>query len=130
MVYTPEEKKKMDDLMDVFAEYTANHSEFDIAYSDKTGYVRLITDEGADQYFFPLSDFNDLVDMFCMEIISEEVERQLREDQFLENRNVDYDSIRLRIQGYIDKLEEAYQAQAAKVVDQYIFKRSMSPYLP
>ncbi len=130
MVYTPEEKKKMDNVLQVFAEYTAAHTEFDVAYSDKTGYVRLIIAEHADQVFFPLSGFDDLVDMFCMEIVSEEVERQLEKNPLLENQDVDYDSIRLRLQGYIDRIEEAYQIQAVKAVDMYILKRALSPYLP
>ena len=130
MVYTLEEKKKMENVLAVFAEYTASHSEFDVAYSDKTGYVRLIIAACADRFFFPLSDFNDLVNMFCMEIVSEEVESQLEMNPLLENQDVDYDSIRLRIQGYIDRLDKAYRAQAAEVADKHIFKRRMSPYLP
>lgn len=130
MVYTPDEKRKMDNVLAVFAKYTARHTGFDVAYSDKTGYVRLITDACADHCFFTISGFDDLMDMFCMEIVSEEVERQFRKNKNLENWDVDYDSIRLRIQGYIDGLEEAYQAQAAKVADKYILERGLSPYLP
>jgi hypothetical protein len=58
MVYTLEEKKKMDSVLQALAAYTAAHAEFDIAYSDKTGYVRLIIAEQADQVFFPLSGFD------------------------------------------------------------------------
>ena len=130
MVYTPEEKRKMDDVIQAFADYTAANTEFDIAYSDKTGYVRLIVDECAEHCFFLLHDFDDLVDMFCMEIVFEEVERQLESNPFLKNRDVDYDSIRLRLQGYIDKLEEANQSQASKVVNRYIFNIAKNRYLP
>lgn len=130
MVYTPEEKKKMDNVLHAFAEYTAANTEFDIAYSDKTGYVRLIIAEHADQVFFPLGGFDELVDMFCMEIVSEEVEKQLETNPLLENQDVDYDMIRLRLQGYIDAMEEAFHTQAAEVVNKHILKRAMSPYLP
>ena len=130
MVYTPEEKKKMDNAVHAFAEYTEANTEFDIAYSDKTGYVRLIIDEHADPFFFPLNDFDDLMDMFCMEIVYDEVKRQLELNPSLENRYVDYDSVRFRLQGYIDKMEEAYQLQAEKVVNKYILKRAWSLYLP
>ena len=54
----------------------------------------------------------------------------MEKDPLLENQNVDYDSIRLRLQGYIDAMEEAYQEQTTKVVNMYILKRAMSPYLP
>ncbi len=130
MVYTPEEKKKMDDALQAFAQYTAGHTDFDIAYSDKTGYVRLIVADCADQVFFPLGGFDDLMDMFCMEIISEEVENQLEKNLHLTNKDVDYDSIRLRLQRYIEKMDKAYQAQAEKVVNMHFFKRAISPYLP
>lgn len=130
MVYTPAEKKKMDNALQVFADYTAAHTDFDIAYSDKTGYVRLIIAEHADHVFFPLSSFDELMDMFCMEIISEEVENQLEKNLHLTNKDVDYDSIRLRLQRYIEKMDKAYQAQAEKVVNMHFFKRAISPYLP
>lgn len=130
MVYTPEEKMKMDNVIQAFAEYTAASTEFDIAYSDKTGYVRLIIDEGADQFYFHLGGFDDLVDMFCMEIVSEEVEKQLKKNPLLENQDVDYDVIRLRLQCYIDAMEEEYQPQAGKVANLHILRRAMSPYLP
>lgn len=130
MVYTQEEKKKMDNALQAFAEYTAASTEFDIAYSDKSGYVRLIIDEGADAVFFLLNGFEDLVDMFCMEIVSDEVKQKYDENPFLKNQDVDYDAIRLRLQTYIDKMEEAYQQQAMRVVNAYVLKCAMSPYLP
>lgn len=130
MVYTPEEKLKMDNVIQAFAEYTAASTEFDIAYSEKTGYVRLIIDECADSCFFPLSCFGELVDMFCMEIVSEEVRNQLEKNPFLDNQDVDYDMIRLRLQCYIDRMDEAYQTQTENRVNKYILKNAMSPYLP
>lgn len=130
MIYTQEEKNKIDNALHAFAEYTADNTEFDIAYSDKTGYVRLIIDEHADPFFFTLSNFDDLMDMFCMEIVYDEVKRQLELNPSLENRYVDYDIIRFRLQGYIDKMDEAYQLQAEKVVNKYILKRASSPHLP
>jgi len=129
MVYTPEEKKKMDNLLQVFAEYTAAHREFDIAYSDKTGYVRLIIAECADQCYFPISSFDELMDMFCMEIVAEELQRQLEENPLLENQDVDYDTIRLRLQSYIDAMEESYQQQAIKVTNMHILKSATKLYL-
>lgn len=130
MVYTPEEKKKMDNVIQAFAEYTANHREFDIAYSDKSGYVRLIIAENADSCFFSLGSFDELMDMFCMELVSEEVERQCSKDPDLKNRDVDYDIVRRQIQDYISRMEPAYQKEAADLVNNYLLKRSLSPLLP
>lgn len=131
MVYTPEEKKRMDNVLQVFAEYTAAHTEFDIAYSDKTGYVRLIIAEGADQCYFPISGFDELMDMFCMEIVCDELQRQMEENPLLENRDVDYDAIRFRLQSYIDAMEEAYRSRAINVADAHILKSAAKNlYLP
>lgn len=130
MVYTQKEKKKIDNLLEVFADYTAKHSGFDIAYSDKSGYVRLITADCADTVFFYLEDFDDLMEMFCMEIVFDEVDKQLKENPSLTNRYVDYYGIRQRIQHYISRLDEAYQMQADAVADRYILQRENSPRLP
>lgn len=130
MVYKPEEKKKMENLLEVFAQYTAQHQDFDIAYSDKTGYVRLIIAESADTIFFKIKDFNDLMDMFCMEIVADEVDKQLNEKPHLNNWDIDYDSIRRNLQKYIDQLDEANREQAATVANRYIYSRAISIYLP
>lgn len=130
MVYTSDEKKRMDNVLAAFADYTAASNEFDIAYSDKTGYVRLIVAEYADQVFFPLQGFEDLMDMFCMEFVFEGVEKQLKNNPSLKNTDVDYDSIRLRLQGYIDAMEEDCKAQAENVVNRYLINCAMNPLVP
>lgn len=130
MLYTVEEKKKMDNVIQAFADYTAASKEFDIAYSDKTGYVRLIVAECADQVFFPLQGFEDLMDMFCMEFVFEGVKKQLENNPSLKNTDVDYDSIRLRLQGYIDAMEEDCKAQAEDVVNRYITNCAINPLVP
>lgn len=68
MKYTSEEKCRMDRLLAVFADYVADSREFDIAYSDKTGYVRLIIDECADAVFFPLESYDEMLRMFVNDI--------------------------------------------------------------
>ena len=71
MRYTPEEKQRMDRLLAVFADYVADSTEIDVAYSDKTGYVRLIVDEGADAVFFLIKDFDDMLTMFIDDIFAD-----------------------------------------------------------
>ena len=130
MVYTLEEKKKMDNLLAVFAEYTAQHEEFDIAYSDKTGYVRLIIAEHADAVFFKLENFDHLMEMFCMEVICAEVDKLQSQKPWLHNWDIDYTHIRSHMQCYIDRLDEAYRDQAEKILDRYIRDRAFSIRLP
>lgn len=45
MVYTQKEKQKIDNLLMVFGDYLAANKNVDIAYSEKSGYVRLIIDD-------------------------------------------------------------------------------------
>lgn len=120
MVYTTEEKRKMDSVLAAFADYTAASKEFDIAYSDKTGYVRLIIEECADHVFFPLQSFEKLVEMFCMEFIFAEVNEMFSGGKYPENMEVDYDRVRFRIQRYIDVMDEDYREQAENAVNRYI----------
>ena len=129
MVYTPEEKEKMDKLLEAFADYTAQHPDFDVAYSDKSGYVRLITADCADSLFFPLKDFNDLMEMFCTEIVFDIVEKLWRETPKLTNKDVDYRPIRQRIQRYINRLDIAYQLQAEAIADRFIHERAIDTHL-
>ena len=69
MVYTPEEKKRMDALVKVFEGFIADSNEIDVVYSGKKGYVRLIVEESADSVYFPIKDFDDMLNMFMFEII-------------------------------------------------------------
>ena len=44
MIYTAETKQKMDSIMEAFAEYIQEQSYFDILYSEKVGYIRIIAE--------------------------------------------------------------------------------------
>lgn len=75
MVYTIEEKKKMDDIARVFSQYVADSREIDLAYTEKTGYIRLIIEEYADPVFFPIADAEDLLEMFIYDNFEDELVR-------------------------------------------------------
>ena len=64
MVYAREEKERMDRLLAAFADYVESSDEMDVAYSPKSGYVRLITAEDADAVYFPIESYDAMLEMF------------------------------------------------------------------
>lgn len=44
MIYTPAEKEKLDKVFAAFQGYIQQHTCFDILYSDKIGYIQLLTE--------------------------------------------------------------------------------------
>ena len=77
MVYTPEEKLRMDKLLEVFEYYIAESQEMDIAYAPKTGYVWLVVAENADWVYFPVKGYDDLLEKLCSCMVMEEEERSV-----------------------------------------------------
>ncbi len=130
MVYTPEEKRKMENVLQAFAQYTASSPDFDMVYSEKVGYVRMITAECADAIYFVIDDFESLVDMFCMDIVADAVQTALHNDPDIENSDMDYDAIRAEIQVYIDRIDEKYRSQAEDIANRHILLDSCDPRLP
>ena len=87
MVYTAEEKSRMDYLLNIFGEYIRSNKEFDIAYSEKLGYLSLVinTKYGIIEDVSPLKDFDALL-----------------EEMFLQIGN---DVLALKMAGYHDDIE-------------------------
>ena len=73
MAYTPEERLRMAKLVKAFDEYIASNEDIDIAYAEKTGYVRLIVAEATDWFFFPIKSFDDMLEMFFFDVFSDEI---------------------------------------------------------
>lgn len=69
MVYTAEEKNRMDRVLEAFRAYVASSRSMDVAYSEKTGYVRLIIAEYADSVFFPIRTADEFLKMFFFDIL-------------------------------------------------------------
>lgn len=53
MIYTQEEKAKMDALLEAFQSYVDDHDHYDVVYSKKAGYLRVITGANCDEIYFP-----------------------------------------------------------------------------
>ena len=63
MVYTAEEKSRMDYLLATFGDYIRGNKEFDIVYSEKLGYLSLVinTKHGIIEDVSPMKDFDALI---------------------------------------------------------------------
>ena len=48
LVYSMDEKQKMNLLFTAFGDYISEHTYFDIVYSEKLGYLRIVPDERED----------------------------------------------------------------------------------
>lgn len=73
MAYIPEERLRMAKLVKAFEGYIASNRDIDIAYAEKTGYVRLIVAEATDWLFFPIKNFDDMLEMFFYDVFSDEL---------------------------------------------------------
>lgn len=87
MVYTAEEKSRMDFLLATFGDYIRSNREFDIVYSEKLGYLSLVinTKHGIIEDARPMKDFDALL-----------------EEMFLQISN---DVLALKMVGYHDDIE-------------------------
>ena len=129
MVYTPEEKQRMDALMEAFSAELAANPEVDVVHSEKVGYVRLIIEEDADQVFFILEDFDNMLQMFFFDILSDEAWKAMERDRNLTNRTMDYELPRRRIQAVVDTMGPD-RAYARKKLDVFIARCKNQDVLP
>ena len=75
MVYSSEEKARMDRLVEAFSEYIAASPEFDIAYTEKSGYLWLVIAEDAERIYFPIRSFDEMLDMLFHDVLFEHISR-------------------------------------------------------
>lgn len=106
MVYSQEEKTKMDMLLVAFQSYIDQQEHYDVVYSRKAGYLRVITGSNCDAIYFPITGFSDMMRMFTDDFLSDE---ESRVGHFLKR---DYDYVRSLMVPILDFLgnhrEEAY----------------------
>lgn len=73
MIYTPEEKLKLDDILMAFSSYIQENNYFDILYSDRVGYVRMVIDpdEEEEEEVIRIETAAHLLDVLFNEIIND-----------------------------------------------------------
>lgn len=137
MVQTVENKRKLDAILEAFGDYIRGQDFFDIVYSEKVGYVRILArnleDEGPERMDTPekLLDslFNDIINdvLFSPDnpnqthehlILSEyeETESRRRITAILETME---DEDKARYLDFLDSYIKAYQEDGAKRRWQY-----------
>lgn len=107
MTYSQEEKAKMDVLLHAFQSYIDQNAHYDVLYSKKAGYLRVITGENCDEIYFPITGFADMMRMFTDDFLSDE------ESRVGHSLKRDYDHVRSLLIPRLDSLgihrEEAYE---------------------
>jgi len=105
MIYTQEEKEKMDAVLLAFQSYVDGREDYDVIYSQKAGYLRVLTGESCDAVYFPITGFADMVKMFTDDFLAEE-------NPSGHYREQDYDRVRSMLAPRLDALgdhrQEAY----------------------
>ena len=97
MIYTPEEKGRIDRLLEAFRSYIDGQDYYDVVFSPKAGFLRVIV-EG--EIFFPLADFDDLLRMFIDDFLQDE---ESRVNHFLLR---DFDHVRTLLMPHLNMLGE------------------------
>ncbi|MBQ1169282.1 MAG: hypothetical protein IIX49_00460 [Oscillospiraceae bacterium] len=111
MIYTQEEKAKMDALLNAFRSYVDRKEHYDVVYSEKAGYLRVITGAGCDTIYFPISSFAEMLRMFTDDFLSDE---ECRVGHSLKR---DYDYVRCLMMPRLDILGP-FQAEACIIMEE------------
>ena len=129
MVYTPEEKQRMDDLLKVFGEYLASNEDVDVVYSEKIGYIRLILAHRGDPFYFELPTYDRMLEMFYFDILSDEVYLAREQNRNLTNQTMDFSIPYDRIKAYVDTMG-ADREYALHMLDKFIERWKNHTLLP
>ena len=100
MIYTPEEKQRIDRLIEAFRSYIDGQDYYDVVFSPKAGFLRVIVEEGCDEIYFPLDGFDDLLRMFIDDFLQDE---ESRVKHFLLR---DFDHVRSLLMPHLNMLGE------------------------
>ena len=90
MIYTTEQKKKLDAILKAFENYIDDQNYFDIVYSKKIGYVWIVVDEpgaaGAEQLDTPEAMLDNLFNDIINDVIAPRSTTHLDEAHTLTER--------------------------------------------
>ena len=128
MKYSPEEKQRMERVVAAFSDYLENGATFDVAYSDRSGFVKLIDDEGKEQYYFYIDNLQDMLRTFFHEMGMDAVSAALKEKPNLTVKEMDYGVLRPQIYPVLEKLAEDKE-YAVKLLENDIRMWENSRYL-
>jgi len=113
MVYSQDEKTKMDMLLQAFRSYVDHQEYYDVLYSRKAGYLRIITGDSCDPIYFPITGFADMVRMFTDDFLEDE---EIRTGDCMK---CDYDYVRGLLTPRLDALGP-FRVEAYGIMEQTI----------
>ena len=114
MIYTQEEKAKMDVVLRAFQSYIDRQEAYDVVYSTKAGYLRVMVGESCDAIYFPIEGFTHMVRMLTEDILYEKTEGYV--DRHTEQA---YHYVRSQMVPILDTLGD-YRLEAYHVMENVI----------
>ena len=129
MVYSSEEKARMDRLVGAFSEYIAVSPEFDIAYTEKSGYLWLVIAEDAERIYFPIRSFDKMLDMLFHDVLFEHISRLPEPLTEEKSWKAGYEEVCNLLQQILSQLE-ADREHSLHKLEKSIAYWAVSPLLP
>lgn len=111
MVYSLDEKHKLDHLFSAFGDYISKHTYFDIVWSDKLGYLRIVPDERED-VVMRIENFEAAATMLFWDFYADCEE--------ISPNSPDVSSVRDRICPYLTRLPEPERAFCEELLQKTI----------
>lgn len=107
MIYLPDEKQRMDNILEAFHDYISNHTFFDIVYSDKVGYFRIQVHDPDGEGLMVIHSVDKLLDVLFNEVINDiRFDGKNEEHYFSELSEAETEEARRRITEILKKLGE------------------------
>ena len=121
MIYTTEQKKKLDAILKAFENYIDDQNYFDIVYSKKIGYVWIVADEpgaaGAEQLDTPEAMLDNLFNDIINDVIAPRSTTHLDEAHTLTER--EEAECRRKITAILEQIEDGAD-EYLDYLDEYI----------
>ncbi len=73
MVYTESEKRKLDNILNAFSDFIREQNYFDIVYSEKLGYIRILVRDYYLETPQTLATVQEMLETLCYEIVADAV---------------------------------------------------------
>lgn len=100
-MYTRKEKNQMDEILAAFAGYVSKHSYFDLVYSKKIGYIRIVIEEDSDTMYTVVEGAEDLLKTLYDDMVMDELQKQIEKYGEEDASKVNYDKIRAKVNRYL-----------------------------
>ena len=129
MIPSPKEKARMDALISAFRNFINESDDIDIVYSEKIGYVRLVIAENADSNYFPIQDFDELLQTLLFDVLCFQVDLALAKDPSLTNETMDYSSVQAYLTDILNTLDQDHN-YTIREMHSFLTKWKTCKYLP